>query len=711
MLPTSVPSKRLAASLTASSSTIQLNNILGWNGSALTSSDFGTRLFAVLRNDANTLMEIMELDPSTIASASITILARGLKFTGDLSTEVTANKLAWVKNETIVEIGTDVPQLLNHMVQIIGNQTVAGVKTFSSLPATSAGDPVDDNDLARKAYVDGVVAGTFPANRLVVAGNAGETIADGDLVYFDSVTNNEWMKCDADTAASVENVLLGIAQGAGTDGVAITNGVLLLGLDDAQAGMTAGDVMYASNTAGDISSSPGTKEVTIGIAKSATELYFNPRLNQQITEDEQDALAGTSGTPSTNNKYVTADDVSNAVDQSQTTQDASQAVGEADATTKAAKVAQSFVAGKTNITGVILSKQADTGSFTGTVTVSLQADSSGSPSGSALATVTLSNAAWLLIPDDVEFAAIFGTAYSSFVPGTTYWIVIETSTNDNSNHPNLGTNSAGGYSSGSVKDNNTTDGWDDVATIDLYFKTLQTIASKAARADASGFSQLLPPYYADGGANDAYFIAVPGVTAYATGQSFTFKATTANTGAATLNVNSLGAKTIKKNHDQDLDTGDIEAGQMITVIYDGTNFQMLSQLGTGVVYGSGQTTRANAAGTGTQAIAHGLGVTPKLVRVRAYWIASDDQAIHSDGHARSTTTDEVTVWAFHTGANTGVNIEQVTDAIVALENAGGPSTDYGRATLSALDATNITLNWTTAVNAGATCYIIWEAWV
>lgn len=307
----SVPSKRLASSINASSSTIQLNNITGWDGNDLTASDFGDVLYAVLRNDTNTAMELIELDPTTIASSSITILRRGLKFDGDLTTEVTANKLTWVKNETIVELGSNPPQLLNHTVRTIGDQTVAGVKTFSSLPATTAGNPVNDNDLARKGYVDGIVAGTFPANRIVVSGTAGATVAAGNLIYLDT-SDGEWKLCDADTAATVENVLLGIAQGAGTDGNAITNGVLIRGYDGNQTGLTANAVYYAGNTAGAISNSPGTTEVTIGFSLSTTEIYFSPGFNQHITEDQQDALEGTSGTPSAANKYVTADDVSDA---------------------------------------------------------------------------------------------------------------------------------------------------------------------------------------------------------------------------------------------------------------------------------------------------------------------------------------------------------------------------------------------------------------
>ena len=86
-------------------------------------------------------------------------------------------------------------------------------------------------------------------------------------------------------------------------------------------------------------------------------------------------------------------------------------------------------------------------------------------------------------------------------------------------------------------------------------------------------------YAEDAGASDAYAITVSGVSAYNTGDMYAFKANTVNTGAATLNVNSLGAKTIKKNYNADLADGDIKAGQRVHVIYDGTNFQMLSQLG------------------------------------------------------------------------------------------------------------------------------------
>ena len=87
-------------------------------------------------------------------------------------------------------------------------------------------------------------------------------------------------------------------------------------------------------------------------------------------------------------------------------------------------------------------------------------------------------------------------------------------------------------------------------------------------------------YAADAQANDTYVVTLsPVPSAYFNGMVVNFKANTVNTGACTLNVNALGAKSIKKHHDQDPANGDIEAAQIVTVIYDGTNFQMQSQVG------------------------------------------------------------------------------------------------------------------------------------
>lgn len=84
------------------------------------------------------------------------------------------------------------------------------------------------------------------------------------------------------------------------------------------------------------------------------------------------------------------------------------------------------------------------------------------------------------------------------------------------------------------------------------------------------------PYGIDQGVANAYAVNLaPAPAAYAEGLGLLFKAASQNTGAATLNVNGLGAKTIKKQGSSDLASADIHAGQIVHVVYDGTNFQIV----------------------------------------------------------------------------------------------------------------------------------------
>lgn len=77
-------------------------------------------------------------------------------------------------------------------------------------------------------------------------------------------------------------------------------------------------------------------------------------------------------------------------------------------------------------------------------------------------------------------------------------------------------------------------------------------------------------------------------TAYAVRQRFQFIAALTNTGAATLNVNGRGAKTLKKIQAGallDVAAGDIASGRPYDVMYDGTYFVLMG-FGGGVADGS-----------------------------------------------------------------------------------------------------------------------------
>lgn len=182
-------------------------------------------------------------------------------------------------------------------------------------PVTYDAEPTLSNreELATVGYVlDQVNGGTVDFDNQIISSSdatAGETIAAGDLVFFQT-SDQEWYQVDADTAAEVNGVQLGIALGAGTDGASITGGVQISGVYTT-TGLTAGDTYYASNTAGAISNSAGTTERAIGFALSTTKLLLNFSEMRLPIAGEKDALAGSSGTPSSSNTYVTTDDVSN----------------------------------------------------------------------------------------------------------------------------------------------------------------------------------------------------------------------------------------------------------------------------------------------------------------------------------------------------------------------------------------------------------------
>jgi len=74
------------------------------------------------------------------------------------------------------------------------------------------------------------------------------------------------------------------------------------------------------------------------------------------------------------------------------------------------------------------------------------------------------------------------------------------------------------------------------------------------------------------GANPKVVTLNPAPTALIEGMALSFKNTTANTAAATLSVNGLGAKSIVKSNGDALTSGNLKAGSIYTVRYSGTSF-------------------------------------------------------------------------------------------------------------------------------------------
>lgn len=221
-------------------------------------------------------------------------------------------------------------------------------------------------------------------------------------------------------------------------------------------------------------------------------------------------------------------------------------------------------------------------------------------------------------------------------------------------------------------------------------------------ADASDIINSTATYAADAGASDTYAISLPVAPAsYVTGAHFRFKANTANTGPATLNVNSLGAKTIKKNYDVDLADGDIKASQIVSVVYDGTNFQLLSPVAPTLAQIASNTFTKLLTATTTTTIAHGLGVVPRLVLIKGLFLATN--YINNIDSIYANSAQKSSSYIKDTSGTGLVDGGQTTYVI------GSDTSNYLTATV-AVDATNITITYaSTAGSPTGTATLFWTA--
>ena len=95
-------------------------------------------------------------------------------------------------------------------------------------------------------------------------------------------------------------------------------------------------------------------------------------------------------------------------------------------------------------------------------------------------------------------------------------------------------------------------------------------------------------YVADAGSNDTYTGCTPNpIAAYVTGMWIDLRPNTINTGAATINVCSLGARPIVQHDNSVLTDGLLAAGRPYRLTFDGTSFRMPSGGGGGSLTGTG----------------------------------------------------------------------------------------------------------------------------
>lgn len=117
------------------------------------------------------------------------------------------------------------------------------------------------------------------------------------------------------------------------------------------------------------------------------------------------------------------------------------------------------------------------------------------------------------------------------------------------------------------------------ANITMGTYKITNLGAATAGTDAVRFSQIqagTEKLLAVTGTNTIIGSATPALTAYTAGNAFTFVVAGSNTGAVTLNIDGLGAKAITRDGTTALVSGDMVTGEVVLVVYDGTQFQVLN---------------------------------------------------------------------------------------------------------------------------------------
>ena len=187
---------------------------------------------------------------------------------------------------------------------------------------------------------------------------------------------------------------------------------------------------------------------------------------------------------------------------------------------------------------------------------------------------------------------------------------------------------------------------------------LETAPSKAAAAGdmfyATGANALAKitngittawTYGATSGLADTYAVTLtPAPAAYVEGMMVAVKININNTGASTINVNSLGAKSIKRGNGNNPAAGQLKTGSIYTLRYNGTNFILQGEGGSGnavaadLLFGKTASTdisditgtMPNNAGDNVNSSSSVAGTTLKLVAPLGYYDGSDDTVTITD---------------------------------------------------------------------------------
>lgn len=120
------------------------------------------------------------------------------------------------------------------------------------------------------------------------------------------------------------------------------------------------------------------------------------------------------------------------------------------------------------------------------------------------------------------------------------------------------------------------------AAFNEIFDTIDQNATSQEEFDSHLINPMHIPYAVATGSANSYAVTItPAPPNYVEGMAIAVKIPVDNTGPSTLNVNGMGPKPIKKPNGNDVSAGNLNAGSIYTLRYNGANFILQGEGGGG----------------------------------------------------------------------------------------------------------------------------------
>lgn len=219
MTPVTGFSSTLAQSMTSSQLTLVLSSIT-IQGHTLETADYGFLYFTINPGAAN--QEVVKVTSNS--GTTFTLTKRGLASYGAGDIELSNFKFNHSAGEPV--IASNPKNFEEQLVRLSEDQTIAGIKTFSSSPVVPT--PTSDTQAANKGYVDGVA----------IAGGADA-----------STTTKGIAKLTTAPTSATDPIAVGATDVATTGASKVIRSKSNSKLDDSLLGLTtAGDLPYSDGT-------------------------------------------------------------------------------------------------------------------------------------------------------------------------------------------------------------------------------------------------------------------------------------------------------------------------------------------------------------------------------------------------------------------------------------------------------------------------------